>query len=180
MGLLGRQKRRRSGDVAVERLGLSPPSPGSSLGEPIQRIAMMATTLAITAALGVCTGCGESLPPTVRVHGKVTWKGEPLSDGKVVFQPEEIAEGLPRRPATGDLGPDGTYELTTFRKGDGAVPGRYAVLVHSYISQPTMSNPSAPYIWRIPDRYGDSKQTELSATVSRDKGDVTLDFEIKE
>jgi len=126
-------------------------------------------------------GCGESLPPTVSVEGKVTWQGEPLTDGTVMFHPISIPEGSPRRPATCELGPNGTYRLSTFRRQDGVVPGRYAAVIHSYTSQPTLENPDAPWIWRIPERYGDPERSGFEVTIPADaEGKLVFDFELTE
>jgi len=131
--------------------------------------------------LAVAAGCGESLPPTVSVEGKVTWQGKPLTDGTVMFHPVAIPEGSPRRPATCELGPDGTYRLSTFRRQDGVVPGRYAVVIHSYTSQPTLENPDAPWIWRIPERYGDPERSGFEVTIPDDAaGTLRFDFDLTE
>ena len=77
-------------------------------------------------------GCGRSLPPTVKVSGKVTYRGKPVPHGSVSFLPLHAAEGVPRQPATGDIQPDGAYEMKTFRCGDGVRPGEYGVTIVSY------------------------------------------------
>lgn len=127
-------------------------------------------------------GCGESLPTTVPVTGKVTFKGEPLTDGTVSFHPQEIAEGLPKRTATGKLQADGSFTLSTFRTEDGAVPGTYRVTVHSYLSEPGSSNDDqkvGEYKWRIPPRYGDPLQSGLTADVSIPSGEsLSLKFSL--
>ena len=57
-------------------------------------------------------GCGPKRPETFPVSGRVTYKGQPVARGLVAFYP---AEG---RMATGDIGPDGRYSLTTFHAGE--------------------------------------------------------------
>ena len=126
-------------------------------------------------------GCGESLPPTVPVHGKMTWQGKPLGEERVSFQPAKIAEGLPKRPAVGNLNPDGTYRLGTFCTDDGAVPGEYHVLVHSYSSKPSQQKPTAPYVSRIRDKYGDPQRSGLTVTIPADtRGQLEFDFDVTE
>lgn len=129
-------------------------------------------------AVFLLTGCSDGLPATLPVSGTVTWQGEPLTDGTVVFHPQEIAEGLPRRNATGKLADDGTFSLSTFRTDDGAVPGTYRVTIHSYLSEPSSSdddqNPGQ-FQWRIPQRYGDPSRSKLTANVSPDVGN-SLEF----
>jgi hypothetical protein len=69
-------------------------------------------------------GCGGS--GTVKVKGVVTLDGQPLSGATVMFVP---FEGQGTRPATGATHPDGSFQLTTFKANDGALPGTYHVVV---------------------------------------------------
>jgi hypothetical protein len=61
---------------------------------------------------------------TVPVKGKVTYKGKPLTQGEIVFEPDSAG-----REAHGNILPDGSFELTTFKQGDGAVPGTHRIAV---------------------------------------------------
>lgn len=71
------------------------------------------------------TGCGPSKYP---VRGAVALDdGTPVTRGLVVF---ERVDGGPPIAARGNIGPDGRYELSTDRPGDGVPPGRYKVLVN--------------------------------------------------
>jgi hypothetical protein len=83
-----------------------------------------ATALAVSLTLSV-VGCGSGKYP---VRGTVTLEdGTPLSKGLVIF---ERVEGGPPVTARGDIKPDGRYELSTERPGDGALPGRYKVAIN--------------------------------------------------
>jgi hypothetical protein len=74
--------------------------------------------------LGAVAGCGGSLQP---VRGTVAFEdGEPISAGMVVF---ESKDGQPIVTARGEIQPDGRYQLSTHRSGDGVPPGVYRVLV---------------------------------------------------
>ena len=42
-------------------------------------------------------------------------QGKPLTEGQIVFEPDNSG-----REAHGSIQPDGTFELSTFAKGDGA------------------------------------------------------------
>src|SRR5262245_25965830 len=78
--------------------------------------------LVLLGALPALTGCGPRQYP---VQGKVTLEdGSPLTRGMVVFEGTDGAH-----MARGMIQPDGSYELSTARPGDGARPGRYRVLV---------------------------------------------------
>jgi hypothetical protein len=88
--------------------------------------------------LGVI-GCGPRLYP---VRGKVTYPdGKPLTEGLVVFE----SKGE-ERPVTsrGEIHPDGSYELSTSRPGDGALAGKYRVLVAPKTDPNAVDLPSRP------------------------------------
>ncbi len=68
-------------------------------------------------------GCGGSAP--VKVRGRVSYDGQPVQSGKIMFFP---ASG---RMALGNINADGTYVLTTFKPEDGAVVGTYRVAIES-------------------------------------------------
>ena len=73
-------------------------------------------------------GCSRKpLPGAATVRGKVTFQGQPLSGGLVVFSPDPDRGGS-GKPARGEIGPDGRYELRL--GGDPAVPpGWYRVAI---------------------------------------------------
>ena len=133
----------------------------------------------IAVAAGLLPGCGKSGPKTVPVSGKVAYGGKPVSIGNVVFQPQEIPQGQPQRPAMGKLEKDGSYRLSTFSKNDGLIPGKYRVVIHSLISGPTPENPTAPHIWAVPERYTSTQATPLETTIPADaNGSLEFNFEL--
>jgi hypothetical protein len=65
-------------------------------------------------------------PRPSRVKGTITYIGQPLATGKIVFAPTN-----PRgQQATGQI-TGGKYALTTFAANDGAIPGAYAISILS-------------------------------------------------
>lgn len=75
-------------------------------------------------ALGFA-GCGAKFYP---VRGTVTLAdGSPLAKGLVIF---ERVDGGPPLTARGNIGPEGRYELSTERPGDGVPPGRYKACIN--------------------------------------------------
>ena len=84
----------------------------------------------VLVALGcfACWGCGTAgggAPAAlIPVKGKVTYKGQPVTQGRIRFEPDGYG-----RPATGQIKPDGTFELTTQKPGDGVVAGHHRVTV---------------------------------------------------
>jgi len=125
-------------------------------------------------------GCGgESLPSTIAVHGQVSWQGKPLTKGSVAFQSVKGGPEQPLRSARGSLSPDGTYQLSTFRTHDGAMPGQYAVIIRSFTSSPSIDGMGPPPKWQIPEKYGSSATSGLSAEVPVDaKGPLEFDFDL--
>lgn len=79
-------------------------------------------------------GCGGNRLSTAPVEGKVFYRDEPLKFGSVLFQPESGP------PATGTVGADGSFELSTYGNGDGAVIGKHRVSIKCFESQ----DPNAP------------------------------------
>ena len=133
--------------------------------------------------LAVCClamwGCGKSPPTTIPVHGQVTWEGKPLTTGTVTFQPVKTGEGQPLRPAKGSLGPDGTYRLSMFRTHDGAMPGEYAVVIHSHAADSSIDRIGLPSKSIIPEKYGNSATSGLRATIPADaSGALKFDFQL--
>src|SRR5262249_55670641 len=79
-------------------------------------------------------------PPKVYpVKGKVLLaSGKPVSGGVVTFHPKS-----PRcAEASGEIGTDGSFQLTTMVKNDGALPGSYTVSVNPYSKEGR--KPTAP------------------------------------
>jgi hypothetical protein len=87
-----------------------------------QRIGLRAICLLLCAC--GCTPATNN-PTTFPVSGVVTLKGKPLADADVVFVPENQGG----QAAFGKTDATGTYKLTTFAPGDGAVEGKYKVKV---------------------------------------------------
>ena len=135
------------------------------------------------AALLYCislTGCGRSLPETVPVHGTVTLDGKPLGVGRITFQPIKSAAGYPNRPASGKIGNDGSFEMSSFAPGDGVVPGEYQVVINTQTSGPTPENPTAPEVWAAPRRYGSSDKSGLKVTVEAgSSGPLEVQFDLE-
>ena len=128
----------------------------------------------ILAATGLTAGgCGgPSRPPLAKVHGKVTYKGEPLTSGSVIFMPvAAMGDAGPTsvaQPAASQIKPDGSYELTTDNPGDGAIVGEHKVAVVSVDFNTKRSV--------IPEKYQAPATTPLSRTVK--EGDNAIDIEV--
>jgi hypothetical protein len=134
------------------------------------RVRRWAVVLVLVAAAG-CGGQGQH--KTAVVRGTVKYKGKPVPNGTVNFIPEGNGPS-----ATGELGPDGTYTLTTYKSGDGAVLGRHKVVIVAMQDQagklPEERSPTPPPI--VPTAYTSPATTPLTAEVG-DKENV-IDFDL--
>src|SRR5262245_39545204 len=89
---------------------------GSSLPRPLN-CSIGAATCAF-AALSLIAGCRNAHElDTAPVTGNVLLNGKPLTSGTVTFVPPK------GRVANGEIRSDGSFELSTYRAGDGAIVG---------------------------------------------------------
>jgi hypothetical protein len=124
----------------------------------------------LLASAGV-VGCGSS--PTVKVTGTVTVNGQPAENVEVQFFPKG------GRPASGVTNSEGKYELSTFKPGDGAMPGESLVTLGEYYppgKPPPMPRGNEPLPSRFPPTYSDTVKSPLTANVERGgKNDFSFD-----
>jgi hypothetical protein len=121
------------------------------------RLLVPVVALGVGAALvGLPGGCNRksaSVPATVR--GKVTFQGQPLAGGLVVFSPDPDRGGG-GKPIRGDLDADGSFQLKL--GGETAIPpGWYRVAIapaaQSASASPLDRPPFPPQLAR-PDKSG--------------------------
>jgi hypothetical protein len=127
--------------------------------------------LAILAA--ACTTSDN--PKTYPVKGKVTYRGKPVTSGMVMLTPQDRGHA-----ATGDLDKDGIFGLTTFKKDDGAVPGKYQVAVKVFPSEGA-GLPGAEFAGKappVPLKYMNEASSGLTAEIKA--GDNHLEFALKD
>ena len=109
-------------------------------------------------ALASLAGCNAE-PEYVPAKGQVFYKSSPLTSGVVMFQPTNGP------PATGLIQSDGTFELTTPGRGDGARIGPNAVRISSREPPRDQSTEVALGPLLIPERYTDFASSGLTAEV---------------
>ncbi|TWU21804.1 hypothetical protein [Bythopirellula polymerisocia] len=86
---------------------------------------MTALLMGFIAGFTLIHGCSQP-PPMTSVKGKVLYNSEPLKFGVVMFHPPK------GQVAQAEIQSDGTFDLSTFRKEDGVIPGHYKVSVLCY------------------------------------------------
>jgi hypothetical protein len=139
------------------------------LAKPLRGIVVVG----LAAAALSLSGCGGAGLKTAPVRGRVTYQGRPVPNGTVAFIPDGGTA------STGEIGPDGSYTLTTVRKGDGAIPGRHKVVITALKDTTGQAveawGPLPPPI--IPTKYMNLATTDLRAEVK--DGENTIDFDLR-
>jgi hypothetical protein len=85
-------------------------------------------------AVVLLAGCGPKIASFDRhavqpVEGQVIWQGQPLAGALVTFHPKGWRTDPGTSAPSAETGPDGRYQLTTYKTGDGAPAGNYAITV---------------------------------------------------
>jgi hypothetical protein len=119
-------------------------------------------------------GCGGKERKTAVVRGTLTYNGKPVPNGTISFVPESGPA------ATGEIQSNGTYSLTTYRNGDGAVLGKHKVIIVAMEDMsgklPEARNPLPPPI--VPVKVTSLATTDLRAEVKDQEN--TIDFKLED
>ncbi|MDR1959261.1 MAG: hypothetical protein LBQ54_09520 [Planctomycetaceae bacterium] len=88
------------------------------------------------------TGCGDSHPfPLAQAEGTVLCDGNPVAFATVYFVPvEEGKSAIVGKSGQATTKQDGTFRISTYQPGDGAVIARHTVRVGTSLS----TDPSCP------------------------------------
>ncbi len=142
----------------------------------------------VVLGLSAWLGCGQSRPEMASVGGKITYQGNPVATGRIVFHP---VDG--RRPAMAAINEDGTYQLTTFDTKDGAMVGEHVVTIKSTrtvggapVDEFSEAPPDAAAVeppklqWLVPEKYSRKDTTPLKATVKDGKNVINFDLPLSE
>lgn len=158
----------------------------------IRRRIVAVSTAAVLVLATAAVGCGPPYYEHARVHGKVTYKGKPVTLGQVLFVPTHSTPEGEILPASGSISPDGLYELQS-QEEPGAVVGEHKVVVTSVDGGPAEAEPDLARIevtgpspiakksarrfkMLVPEKYALPETTPLTRTVA--PGDNAIDIEL--
>jgi len=131
----------------------------------IQQPTSLSWCLAATVLALCVTGCGDGHAKRVPISGHVLIDGQPLSRGFIQVIPAN------ERAASGEIGPDGSFTLTTYEENDGCVLGTHKVSIIANESQ----GPSAMK-WFAPKDYADTVTSNLTLEVKEPRDDVEINL----
>ncbi len=109
---------------------------------------------------GLLIGCSSQGP---EVTGKVTFNGQPLTTGVVIYHPDASKGNQSKHQARGRIDEQGNYTLTCDSRECGIAAGWYRVSVISTRKDPR--NEYAVPTSIIPRRYGDPRASGQSREV---------------
>lgn len=90
------------------------------------------------------TACNQDKPKLVKVNGKITFNGQPLTAGSINFHPA-LTNTFTKDNPSSILQEDGSFNMKTFPYGEGISPGEYKITLApqlaSRISLPNLAYP---------------------------------------
>ena len=132
--------------------------------------------LTFSACCLISSACSDGTLETAPVKGTVTIDGKPLPHGTVMFVPSK------GRAARGEIQADGSFELSTYSEGDGAIVDEHRVsvsCVEQHLDSPAGASESTDagtfMLSRslIPKHYSDSSRSGLTFQVERNTDNFT-------
>lgn len=118
-------------------------------------------------------GCGSGKPATYPVPGSIKFEdGSPVTFGIVEFFHPEL-----ELSARGKIQPDGTFRISTFEPGDGAVAGKHRVMIIQLLMPGTLGGQQPPHQGHIDSSYANFETSQLEFTVDpnqENRYDVTV------
>ena len=130
-------------------------------------------------------GCGGAVVP---VKGTIKLDGKPLAGASVQF----VAQDPGGRDATGSTDAEGVFRLSSYRAADGALPGKYKVVVQLPLTSQGGAAAATPTeaqqggtgtsgskgLAILPARYSQPDQTTLEQVVPP-AGEVVFELQSK-
>jgi len=139
----------------------------------------------VASALAGCSS-GDDIGRTVPVRGRVTYEGNPLGTGVVIFRPDVHKGNTGGNEARGTIDAEGYYKLSTGtgpKPKEGVPPGWYQVGVVS-LKEPAerpkdlRGGMPPPLESFIPQKYSDPATSGLSVEVTENPESGAYDLKL--
>ena len=114
--------------------------------------------LAFTAAAS--SGCSDAEFSVTPLKGTVLCKGRPVAEGLVQFSPIGSGSTMTGKSGAGEIESDGSFVVTTYSQGDGAVVGKCRITAGP-------NDPKQPWPFKL--------NTPIEFEVRRDVGNVVIE-----
>lgn len=135
---------------------------------PAWRLAFLSCSVALTLGLIGCGGGPTGIDPNlVKVTGKVTIDGKPLTSGEISY----VSVDTPGVGVGSTIDSSGNYALAQSVSAKGALPGNYKIIVNALAGAPAMgaggevTKPKS----LVPEKYNKFDTTDITVTVEKGK-----------
>jgi hypothetical protein len=125
----------------------------------------------LAAACLLTCSCGDGRKPAFPVSGKVLHQGKPAKGAMVILHPLDDPDPKATKP-NARAEADGSFRLNTYKTGDGAPAGEYAVTF--FWPKPPASPVDHPYMGPdlLGDRYRDPKTSPWRVTIREGENEL--------
>ena len=115
----------------------------------------------------VAAGCkSETRVPVDPVSGKLSFQGQPPAGAQVILVPAAGSKLPPDLAASGTVNEDGTFQIDTYAKGDGAPAGEYVATVQWFkLVNTDGGTGKGPNV--IPAKYASATTSPIKVTVGK-------------
>ncbi|MFY8200308.1 MAG: hypothetical protein ACOVLE_06540 [Pirellula staleyi] len=115
-------------------------------------------------------GCSDGRLKTYPATGKVVFPdGSPVKVGTIECKSQE--HGV---QATAEIGLDGTFSLTTYKQGDGAVAGSHKCVVVQFVQIDNLANYKPSTIGVVNNKYNSYSTSGLSFRIEPQKNELLI------
>jgi len=129
--------------------------------------------LGVTSLLSASCQDGTRLP-VFPASGQVLLDGQPVANAQVTLHPLGKKGPKAVRP-TGQAGPGGKFQLSTYSREDGAPAGEYAVTVQLWLSNATSTSEEGDESYssnQLPPRYGKPTTSGLKVRIQEGQNEL--------
>lgn len=138
----------------------------------VMAIRRSAVAITVAAFLSVLSGCSDRLR-TYPVSGKVQFKsGSPVRVGTI-----ELKSRQHDIHSRGTLNPDGTFTLTTYEEGDGAIEGKHDCVIVQFVMTEGLQGHRPSTIGVIDRRYNNYTTSGITIDIEAKRNEITIEVE---